>query len=650
MDRNTVIGLTLIGALLVVFTYMSQPSEKEVKAKQKEQKELAEQAKKDADSTEKANKNKPTLVAKKDKDGNQIKDDKGRLVYVNEKTKQDTAVAPRVKVPSNVIAKGEIVRLESEKLIVDFSTKGGVVSAVQLKEFESYVNFAKKDGKITPLYLFKDGDQKNQLIFNIAGKKYATGNREFEIVSKTKHKVVFKHDVADGSIVYTYNLKGGYDLGYTIELKDLNGKVIPNSVMLDWQMEMLRSERLLSEQRKVSTICYESADGKLDWNSEVAESYKIAETDMKWVAYKQSYFSSILDADNGFKVKGTKFTSTNYKEGSKEYFTHIRKYRSRLNLGMQSVKDGKASFSWYFGPNDYHVLASYDKDYDDILNLGWGLFRWINLYAVQPVFTFFMNLGVNVGLAILLLTIILKLVLMPVQWKMFVSSAKMKILKPQIDEINAKYPNKEDAMKKQMDMMALYRASGASPLAGCVPMLFQMPILLAVFRFFPATFSLRQRGFLWADDLSSFDSIWDFGTYIPLYGNHVSLFTLLMAVTTLAYTHLNSSNMTQQQQPGMPNMKIIMYMFPIMMIFFFNNYSSGLSYYYFISTLMTIILMFVIKKFFVDEEKLKAKMAEAQTNSAKKGTAAPKKKSSFMQRLEDAQKAQLEQAKNRKKK
>lgn len=649
MDRNTVIGLTLIGALLVVFTYMSQPSEKEKQDAKKEQKELAEQAKKDADSTEKAEKNKPKLVAKKDKDGNQIKDDKGNLVYLNEKTKRDTIVAPRVKAPTKVIAKGEIIRLESEKLIVDLSTKGGIVSAVQLKEYESYVNFAKKDGKITPLYLFKDGDQTNQLIFSISGKKYATGNKEFEIVSKTKHKVVFKHDVADGSIIYTYNLKGGYDLGYTIEMKDLNGKVLPNSVMLDWQMEMLRSERLLSEQRKVSTICYESADGKLDWNSEVAESYKTAETDMKWVAYKQSYFSSILDADNGFKVKGTKFTATNFKEGSKEYFTHIRKYRSKLNLGMQSVKDGKASFSWYFGPNDYDVLASYDKDYDDILNLGWGLFRWINLYAVQPVFTFFMNLGINAGLAILLLTIILKLVLMPVQWKMFVSSAKMKILKPQIDDINAKYPKKEDAMKKQMDMMALYRASGASPLAGCVPMLFQMPILLAVFRFFPATFSLRQRGFLWAEDLSSFDSIWDFGTYLPLYGNHVSLFTLLMAVTTLAYTHLNSSNMTQQQQPGMPNMKIIMYMFPIMMIFFFNNYSSGLSYYYFISTLMTIILMFVIKKFFVDEEKLKAKMAAAQTNSAKKGTE-PKKKSSFMQRLDEAQRQQQERAKNKQKK
>jgi YidC/Oxa1 family membrane protein insertase len=294
------------------------------------------------------------------------------------------------------------------------------------------------------------------------------------------------------------------------------------------------------------------------------------------------------------------------------------------------------------------VLASYNSGYDDILNWGWGIFRWINLYAVQPLFDWLMESGLAAGLAILLLTLILKLILMPIQWKMFVSSAKMRILKPEIDAINAKYPNKEDAMKKQMDMMTLYRESGASPLAGCVPMLFQMPILLAVFRFFPASFDLRQKSFLWAEDLSSYDSIWDFGTYIPVYGNHMSLFTLLMSATTLIYTYLNSSNVAQQQQPGMPNMKVIMYIFPVMMIFFFNNYSAGLSYYYFISTLMTILLMFAIKRFFVDEAKLKQKMAAMRVKSSEKAKN-PKKKSGFMQRLEDMQRQQQEQMKNKKK-
>ena len=237
---------------------------------------------------------------------------------------------------------------------------------------------------------------------------------------------------------------------------------------------------------------------------------------------------------------------------------------------------------------------------------------------------------------------------MPVQWKMFTSSVKMKILKPEIDELNARFPNKEDAMKKQMEMMNLYKESGASPLAGCVPMLIQMPILLAVFRFFPAAFELRQQSFLWAEDLSSFDSILDFSFSIPLYGDHVSLFTLLMAAVTLLYTFMNSGNMQQPQQPGMPNMKIIMYIFPFMMIFFFNNYSSGLSYYYFISTLFSILIMLAIKYFFVDEEKLKLKMADRKAKNVANG-GKEKKKSRFQEKLEEMQRKQLEMNKNKKK-
>ena len=229
---------------------------------------------------------------------------------------------------------------------------------------------------------------------------------------------------------------------------------------------------------------------------------------------------------------------------------------------------------------------------------------------------------------------------MPVQWKMFLSSVKMRILKPEVDELTAKYPKPEDAMKKQTEMMTLYRESGASPLAGCVPMLIQMPILLAVFRFFPAAFELRQQPFLWAEDLSSYDSIWDFGVNIWPYGDHVSLFTLLMSATTLLYTWMNSGNMQQPQQPGMPNMKVIMYIFPLMMIFFFNNYSAGLSYYYFISTLVSILIMVIIKQFFADEDKLRAKMAERKAKAA--SNPKEKKKSRFQEKLEEMQKKQLE--------
>ena len=303
--------------------------------------------------------------------------------------------------------------------------------------------------------------------------------------------------------------------------------------------------------------------------------------------------------------------------------------------------------NWFFGPNDYEVLKSYSQGYDDILNFGWGLFRWINLYAVQPLFNFLISTEMSVGIAILMLTLILKFILMPIQWKMYISSAKMRILKPEIDDLNAKYPNQEDAMKKQMEMMTLYRESGASPFSGCIPMLIQMPILLAVFRFFPSAFELRQKSFLWADDLSSYDSILDFGINIWPYGDHVSLFTLLMSGTTLLYTYLNSGNMQQPQQPGMPNMKVIMYIFPIMMIFFFNNYSAGLSYYYFISTLISILIMVLIKQFFADEEKLKVQMAERKAAAA--ANPKTKKKSKFQERLEQMQKLQQEQLKNRKK-
>jgi YidC/Oxa1 family membrane protein insertase len=627
MDRNTIIGLTLIGVILVTFTIFNQPS--------------AEDLKKEKAKTEAA-----AAKAKKEK----------QLAKVADKPAKDadstTTAAATGGDTTKILSSGtqhgfkpETLTLESDKIIVDFSTKGGIVESVQLKEFETYHNFRKNDGKITPLHLFEKGDQVNALVFPFEGQEYSTHDKEFRVKSRSKTKLVLEHEVGGGSILYTYNLKNGYDLSYTVKFNKLGNKVQAKNVLMNWNMAMRKTERLLSEQRKVSTVCYQLQDGTFDYLREMGNDEESAlEQNIDWLAYKQSYFSAILDPGTSFGKKGSEMKVLNFGEEHPKFHTHIKSYRSSFNLSLASTDNGTAQMSWFFGPNDYKTLKSYGNNYEDILNYGWGLFRWINLYAVQPLFDILSSTGMGIGIAILLLTLILKLVLMPVQWKMFVSSAKMRILKPNIDEINAKYPNKEDAMKKQMDMMALYRESGASPLAGCVPMLVQMPILLAVFRFFPATFELRQRGFLWAEDMSSYDSVWDFGTYIPMYGDHMSLFTILMAVTTLVYTYLNSSNVSQQQQPGMPNMKVIMYIFPVMMIFFFNNFASGLSYYYFISTLMTIILMYVIKQFFVDEEKLKAKMAAARENSVKTGG---KKKSKFAQRLEDMQRQQQEMKKRR---
>lgn len=630
MDRNTVVGLVLIGLILSVFAIFNKPTEEEIQAKQ--DKLRSEQV------------DKATNEQKTDSDAS-----KSNVVSIE---KADTSLkatdkATEVKKPDSQPVVGEIITLETDKLIVDFNTKGGQVSRVMLKGYESYGDYAKSDGEVTPLALFKDGDATNELIMPYNGKEIRTSQKLFTVKSKSDRAITFEWIHPEGGkITYTYQLKPGkFDLDYDIAIQGFDGKVVPENVMLNWKMAYRKTERLFSEQRRVSTVCYAYEKEGFSYLSEMADDYIEAEDDIDWVSYKQSYFSSFLKPDKPFSKAGSSFKVKNYVAGDDKEFTNLKDYRSMLNLNLNNTANESVRLNWYFGPNDYVTLKSYDSGYDNILNYGWGLFRWINLYAVQPLFNFLQSTGMTIGIAILMLTIVLKLLLMPIQWKMYTSSAKMRILKPEIDELNKKFPNKEDALKKQSEMMSLYRESGASPFAGCVPMLIQMPILLAVFRFFPSTFDLRQKSFLWAEDLSSYDSIYNFGFDIWLYGDHISLFTLLMAGTTLAYTVMNSGNMQQPQQPGMPNMKVIMYLFPIMMIFFFNNYSSGLSYYYFISTLISILIMLIIKKFFVDEEKLKAKM---QARKAMK-SAQPKKKSKFQEKLEQMQKAQMEQMKNRKK-
>ena len=606
MDRNTLTGLVLIGLILTVFSIFNQPSDEDIKKKAKtEQVNAKEKAAAKKESAKAAN---VKSVAKEKK---QIKE------HLDESVK------------------GEIITLENDKLIIDFNTKGGLVAAVYLKNYNSYFDFAKKNDK--PLCLFKNGDAINQLVLTSKKGKIYTSKYLFDVKSKSKNEITFELELADGKIAQSYYLnKGKFDLDYDIELDGFEN-VTRNNIQFNWQTAFRKSERLFSEQRRVTTICYEQKNDGFSYLSETSSDYLEHEDDLNWVAYKQSYFSSFLKPKEGFSKDGSKMMVKVYEEGAAKNGTHIKDFSSTLSLNF---KNDKASFNWYFGPNDYELLKSYDSNYDDILNFGWGLFRWINLYAVQPIFNLLVSSGMGIGIAILILTIILKTILMPVQWKMFLSSVKMRILKPEVDELTAKYPKPEDAMKKQTEMMTLYRESGASPLAGCVPMLIQMPILLAVFRFFPAAFELRQQPFLWAEDLSSYDSIWDFGVNIWPYGDHVSLFTLLMSATTLLYTWMNSGNMQQPQQPGMPNMKVIMYIFPVMMIFFFNNYSAGLSYYYFISTLISILIMVIIKQFFADEDKLRAKMAERKAKAVANPKA--KKKSRFQERLEEMQKKQLE--------
>jgi YidC/Oxa1 family membrane protein insertase len=608
MDRNSTIGLVLIGLIITVFSVMNQPSESELKAAQKKEAAAAQKAE------------------KKDKQA---------------KTGAKTPSQSNANSASQVVKKGEITTIENDELRIELNSKGGMLAGVYLKSYKSYKDFvAQKDND---LCLFEDGDAHNQLVLSTVKGKIYTKSYLFDLVISTKNKAIYEARFDQGTIRQTYELRKGHDLSYHIEVLDNKGFLLDNT-LFNWSADFKKTERLFSEQRRVSTICYNQTESGLDYLSETSSESGATEENIEWVAFKQSYFSAILHPTQAFAKKGTKFYIQNFGEGHPQAWTHLKGYHATMALEFQN---NQASFNWFFGPNDYEVLKSYNSGYDEILNFGWGLFRWINIYAVQPIFNLLIDYGMAIGWAILVLTLILKTILMPVQWKMFVSSVKMRILKPEIDELNAKYPKKEDAMKKQMETMTLYRESGASPLSGCVPMLIQMPILLAVFRFFPAAFELRQKGFLWAEDLSSFDSILDFGFYIPIYGDHISLFTLLMAGTTLAYTYMNSGNMQTPQQPGMPDMRVIMYIFPFMMIFFFNNYSAGLSYYYFISTLLSIVMMVLIKQFFVNEDKLKVKMAERKANNA--ANPKVKKKSKFQERLEEMQRQQQEMLKNRKK-
>jgi YidC/Oxa1 family membrane protein insertase len=623
MERNTVIGIILLGLLLTVYTIVNQPTDEEIKEKQRKE-----------------------LALKRSQEAQKIK---------SSETKKNQKPAPVVKDSTDTIKKviqtEELLTLQNKKLNVEISTKGGQISALYLKEFKSYDDFAENlKGKSTQgnkgLCLFKKGDQTTGYLLQDDKKSISTTELFFEKTNVSTNKVVLTAKTPSGkTIVQTYQLQAdSYYIDYSVQLL---GFEKGTNIAFNWKTDFLKTERLLDEQKRVSTICFDQKEEGFDYLSETSDDEILAEDEIKWVSYKQSYFTSILRPEKPILRNGTKMTIRSYSEVEPRYKTHIKNYNSTLILGTIDGDETNLNMNWYFGPNDYETLKASGHNYDIILNFGWGLFRWINIYAVQPIFSLLVNNGIGVGIAILLLTLILKVILMPIQWKMFVSSVKMRILKPEIDELNAKFPNKEDAMKKQMEMMNLYKESGASPLAGCVPMLIQMPILLAVFRFFPAAFELRQQSFLWAEDLSSFDSIVDLGFHIPLYGDHVSLFTLLMSAVTLVYTFMNSGNMQQPQQPGMPNMKVIMYIFPVLMIFFFNNYSSGLSYYYFLSTLFSIFIMLAIKYFFVDEEKLKLKMADRKAQHSNGGK--EKKKSRFQEKLEEMQRKQQEALKNRKK-
>ena len=425
-----------------------------------------------------------------------------------------------------------------------------------------------------------------------------------------------------------------YLVDFTVRSQGLNG--ILNSsrpITLEWDVKGIRHNKSVQYENRYTRLTYNHDGGKVSKLSESSELDEETEVDVKWLSYRQHFFSSILATDDHFQSADLSSENLVEEESKETLFTKHYNTKTALEL-----KGGELSQNmyWYYGPTDVKILDDYkDLGLVDSIPFGWGIFGWINRYVFTPFYGFLSSF-LPFGIAIIVMTILVRLALSPVTYKSYLSQAKMKVLKPEITEINERL--KDNAMKKQQETMKLYNKAGVSPMSGCIPALLQLPIFYALFMFFPTSFELRQKSFLWAEDLSSYDTIFNLPFSIPFYGDHVSLFPILASIAIFFYMTLTTGQtMQMQQQPGMPNMKFIMYLSPLMMLFFFNNYASGLSLYYFVSNLITIFIMLAIKNYILDEDKIHAQIQE---NKKK-----PKKENKFQRKMREM----MEQAEAQKK-
>lgn len=615
MDKKTIIGFLLMAVVLFGYTWYMQPSAEQKAAMQRYQDSL-------------------------------LQVENARLAEINqvESLPIDTTVELTVDehtaqlrseyVDFAPFAEGEeqTITLSNPQVSLTFSTLGGRLSQAVLNEYSTYDSL--------PVTLFNEANNAYGFIFKTQGRTISTADLYFvPELSADKRTLAMKLPFENGS---TFEVR--YTLpeeGYMLDMKIYqNGmeKILPrNTVDLDmyWTQKLRRQERGRMFEERNSALYYKFVGSDVERLSETEDEHESLSTGLKWIGFKNQFFSSVLIADH--KFNGARLESTVLPEDN----VYLKNYKAETTVDYDPTTAEGPSFRFFLGPNLYPLLKSYDKglDSDDklqlpkLIPLGYKFFRWINTGIIIPIFTFLGKFFTNYGVIILLMTIIIKAVLMPLTFKSYMSSARMRVLKPQIEEINAKYPGQEKALDRQRATMELYRNAGVNPMSGCLPLLLQMPILLAMFAFFPSSIELRQQSFLWADDLSSYDAIFSWDAYIPIitpyFGNHISLFCLLMTITNILYTKINMDSTGGGQQ--MPGMKFMMYLMPLMFLFIFNNYASGLSYYYFVSLLITIIQTYIFRKC-INEEKVLAKLKENQKK--------PRKKSGFLARLEEAQRQQ----------
>ncbi len=600
MDRNSAIGMTLIAVLLMVYFYFfSAPP--------------VQPTTKKADSVAAILNKKETVASE------------------NVPTIDSTTIRAYGSLGSLLQGAEDSIQVENADLKISFSTKG-FINQLELKNFKTYTQ--------KPLYLINSGNNQFHLNTQFEGKNIDLYQLYYQFKLSKKNDttlLTFTAAISDNaSIKHIYSIPAqGYKIGYRLESNNiaLGGK----NLAFQWNDNIPLQEKDITDSRNKTTVNYYLSDGKFSGISETATETKeeALATPVKWVSIRQKFFISSIIADQSFSGGAVK-TIPNTIDSA-----FVKRAELELYIPTEQLTKSPATFSYYFGPNDYQIISNVTEGFNENLSLGWPPMSWINRFVIIPIFKFLEGVIGNYGLIIVLLVLFVKLVLLPLSYSSYLGMAKMKLLKPEIDVIKEK--NGDNMAQTQQDTMKLYRQAGVNPFAGCIPLLLQMPILFAMFYFFPISIELRQKSFLWAEDLSTYDSILSLPFAIPFYGAHVSLFVLLMTASTLIYTWQNN-----QISSVTGPMKSMSYIMPLVFLFVLNSFSAGLSFYYFVSNLITFTQQAIIKRF-VDEDKIKAIMEE----NKKKAATGTGKKSKFMTKLEEAMKASEEarkQAEARKKK
>jgi len=629
-DLNSIIGFVLIFGILIWIMYQNQPSEASIAAEKakKEQLSKTENATKVVATQAGAT---PAVV---------VAGDSTQLVQAQKKLGGFAYSA------SLLSAKNDFTTIENEVVKLKVANKGGFIVEATLKNFEK---FKKGSGQLVELIKDNNASLSLQLLTN-DNRTLNTKDLYFEpTVTKVGAEQILSMKLKAGAnefLEYKYILKPkDYMIGFDLRSQGLN-KVLNTSKPLDleWNLKTYRNEKSISYENRYTEVYFEHEEGKIDYVGQ-GQDKKEDSNKTSYIAFKQHFFSTILLTNKPFET--AKLQSNNLVQDEEIDTTFTKQFKANIPLAFEN---GELDYkmNWYFGPTDYKILNSYDKNLEKVISLGWGIFGWINKFIFIPLFGFLTTaVGLSFGIAIIIFTILIKIAMSPITFKSFLSQAKMKVLRPEITELGDKL--KKDPMKKQQETMKLYNKAGVNPMAGCIPALIQIPFMYASFQFFPSAFELRQKSFLWADDLSSFDAVVQLPFRIPLYGNHISLFPILASIAIFFYMKMTSGDqqMAAPQQEGMPDMakmmKIMIYVSPIMMLFFFNSYGAGLSLYNFISNLITIGIMIVIKRYFIDSDKIHAQIQE---NKLKE----PKKQGKFQQKLQEVmEQAEAQKAKDKKK-